>query len=220
MRSKQRLDKGTLFKAISILVLIAVPLMLGKLLLEEKNPAVSRNKQQNQPSPAELQALAAAVGSPPALTAEQIEEDARIDAEQVALARQWLESADPEQRVDGAEQLAAYPTPDAEIVLIDTLATDPDPQVRSAAAQSLEEFEETTEQAIAALLAALQDESEEVQMSAWATLEGVVSEGEDDSARASQIIAGLKEKVTSPRLAADTREVILEFLQDQSPETP
>ena len=133
--------------------------------------------------------------------------------------RQWLESADSRQRVDGAEQLAAYPTPEAEMLLINTLATDPDPQVRSAAAQSLEGFEEPTEQTIAALLAALQDESEEVQMSAWATLEGIVSKEEDGSVRSRQIVASLKKQTTSPRLAADTQQAILEFLKDQSPET-
>lgn len=207
-------------KAVSLLVLIAVPLLLGKLFLEEKNRTVSKNKQQDRPSPTELQALAAAVGTPPALTAEQIEEDARIDAEQVALARQWLESAEPEQRVDGAEQLAAYPTPEAEVLLINTLATDPDPQVRSAAAQSLEEFEEPTEQTITALLAALQDENEEVQMSAWAVLERIVSSEEEGSERARTMITDLEQMLTSPRLAADTQQAILEFLQDQSPETP
>jgi len=171
----------------------------------------------SRPSPRELQALAERAGSPPPLTPEQIEEDARIDEEQVALAREWLESADPRERIGGAEQLAAYPTPDAELLLVNALATDPDPQVRRAAAQSLEAFEAPTEQTIAALLAGLQDESEEVQMSAWATLEGLVLNEEDDSMRARQIITGLEEKVSSTRLAADTRDAILEFLEDQSP---
>lgn len=225
MFSKHTFNSGrALLKVLLVLLAITLAILFGRFFLEEKNPPSLESEQVRQtvsvPSQIDLQALAERAGSPPPLTPEQIKEDARIDAEQVALARQWLESADSKQRVDGAEQLAAYPTPEAEMLLIDALATDPDPQVRSVAAQSLEVFEQPTEQTIAALLTALQDENEEVQMSAWATLEGIVSKEEDDSVRARQIIAGLKEKATSAGLATDTREVILEFLQDQSLETP
>ncbi|MGQ0658926.1 MAG: HEAT repeat domain-containing protein [Chromatiales bacterium] len=218
---KQTFNSGNalLNVVVVLLAITASAFLIGRFFLAEESPPPRESKQERQtvsvPSQTDLLALAERAGSPPPLTAEQIEEDAQIDEEQVALARQWLKSADSRQRVDGAEQLAAYPTHEAEMLLTATLATDPDPQVRSAAAQSLEEFEETTEQTIAALLAALQDVSEEVQMSAWTALEGIALKEEDGSVR-----SGLRKMATSPRLAADTQQAILEFLKDRSPETP
>ena len=80
------------------------------------------------------------MAAPPFLSPEEIEEAIRTDEEQVAYAREWLESADPHQRVNGAEQLSAYPTAQAKELLVETLANDIDPEVRSAAARSLEFF--------------------------------------------------------------------------------
>lgn len=211
-------DRKSLSKALLLLLAMATAALLGQFFLGEQNRSAPASKPA-APSQAELIALAEKASSPPPLTPEEIEEDARMDDEQVALARQWLESADSRQRVDGAEQLSAYPTPEAEMLLAGALATDPDPAVRSAAAQSLDAFEHPMEKTIFALLAAVEDENEDVQMSAWAALETIASNEESDSARFKKIVTGLKKKLASPRLAAETKQAILEFLKDQAPET-
>lgn len=165
--------------------------------------------------PVDVRMLAEQFGSSPVLTPEQVEEDKRIDDEQVAVAGEWLRSIDVQQRIDGAEQLSAYPTAEAEKLLVDALITDIDPEVRSAAAQSLAAFESPTEAAVAALLAALEDKNEEVRLSALNTLESIATAEETGSRRYKKILAGLKKAAKSKRVPSETREVIHDFLLDQ-----
>lgn len=220
--SKQSPQKRPRLKALSIFLLVAGAAILSAIALEVKNRRgfeTAQPSQVSRPSPEELQALAGNLGGPPPLTPEQIAEEQRLDAEQVESARRWLTGNNPATRVEGAEQLAAYPTPEAERLLAHALANDPSPEVRAAAAQSLEEFEQPTEETIGALLAALEDESEEVRRDVWSALEGLLANEEDGSARAGTIITGLKTKTASPRLADEIRDEIREFLADQAPES-
>jgi HEAT repeat protein len=137
---------------------------------------------------------------------EQIQEDQRIDREQVALARQWLKSANPQQRIEGAEQLGAYPTPEAGRALADCLRGDPRPEVRTAAATSLANFQQPEAVAVSALLSAIQDVQEEVRDAALATLAVYLGFLETESARRKQIDAGLEKLARSRRVDPQTRE--------------
>ncbi|WP_162144243.1 HEAT repeat domain-containing protein [Methylocaldum szegediense] len=166
--------------------------------------------------PVDLRMLAEQFGSSPVLTPEQIEEDKQIDDEQVATAGEWLRSIDVQERIDGAEQLAAYPTAEAEKLLVEALITDIDPEVRSTAAQSLSAFESPTDETIAALLAAVEDENEEVRLSALDTLESIATAEETGSRRYKKILAGLKKAAKSKRVPSETREEIRDFLLDQA----
>lgn len=160
-------------------------------------------------------ALAERLAAPSPLSSEQVEEDERVDAEQVASARRWLESPDPAQRIVGAEQLSAYPTPEAEVLLRQALAADPDPEVRSAAADSLEHFDEPTAAAIASLLSALEDPENPVRRSAFSTLQGLMAEEPADSPTYQEIATGLKRKQASRRVDKKTRRLIADFLSDR-----
>jgi HEAT repeat protein len=213
-------EKKSLSKFLLLLTFMTAAVLLSKFLHDEKArlSAVDKPAEKSvnsSPPPVDLSALAERAGNPLVLTPEQIEEDKRMDNEQVALASEWLRSIDPRQRIDGAEQLSAYPTAEAEILLVNALVTDIDPEVRSAAAQSLDAFERPTEKTLTALLIAVEDENEDVRMSALATLENIVAAEENGSARYKRILAGLKKKAASRRIPAETREAIRDFVRDQ-----
>lgn len=210
-----------LWKPLLLLTIATVSTVLGKFIHDEKarlagTHSLPEEAVRSTPPPIDLSVLAQRASNPPVLTPEQIEEDKRIDNEQVALAGEWLRSINPRQRIDGAEQLSAYPTAEAEKLLVDALVTDIAPEVRSAAAQSLAAFERPTQAAVAALLAAVEDENEDVRLSALNTLENIAAGEETGSPRYKKILAGLKKAAKSGRVPSETREAIRDFLQDQT----
>lgn len=153
-------------------------------------------------------------------TPEELEEEARYDEKQVELAGSWLNSPQTDKRVAGAEQLSAFPTPEAERILTGTLTLDFDPEVRKTAAQSLSVFRHPTDKAVAALLGALGDDDEEVQMAAFNTLIQIAGKLENGSASLRNLFTGLKNQAASRRTKAPTRRAINAFLQDQAPQPP
>jgi hypothetical protein len=148
-------------------------------------------------------------------TAEELEEEARYDEARVAEANTWLNSPQPDKRASGAEQLSAFPIPSAEMSLINTLKLDFDPGVRRAAAQSLSAFKQPTDNSVAALLAALADDSEEVQLAAFNTLLVVAGKTENASPRFKNIISGMKSHTSSRHMKNSTRKAVRAFLKDQ-----
>ena len=147
------------------------------------------------------------------LTSEQIREEKRIHDEQVEKAGKWLESIDPAERLAGAEQLAAYPTPEAQSLLVKALETDLDPEVRRAAAMSLGYFKTPKEKTIQVLLAAVENPAAEVRSAALETLEQYFAdETEERSARSEHIVKGLKALFKSKHTLQDIREDIWDLL--------
>jgi hypothetical protein len=148
-------------------------------------------------------------------TAEELDEEARYDEARVAEANAWLNSPLPDKRAAGAEQLSAFPTPSAEMILINTLKLDFDPEVRRAAAQSLSVFKQPTDNSVAALLAALVDDSEEVQLAAFNTLLVVAGKTENSSPRFKNIRSSMKSQASSRHMKNATRKALRAFLNDQ-----
>ena len=185
---------------------------------------------EENPVPAAPPAAAQPVVVPPPLetlghgarmpTPEELEDEARYNEVRVAEASTWLNSPQTDKRVSGAEQLSAFPTPSAELSLINALALDFEPAVRRAAAQSLSAFRQPTDKAIAALLAALEDDSEEVQMTALNTLMGVAGNLENGSPRLKKLFSGLKNHAASRHAKASTRSATRAFLKDQDAPPP
>lgn len=146
---------------------------------------------------------------------EEIEEEQRVVRQQVETAHGWLNDADSGQRVAGAEQLSAFPTPEAERYLTEALGYDPAPEVRAAAAQSLGMFDELQDGTLLTLLDALADREEDVRRSALYALESNYQRLERDSPAAKKLLSDLERKAKSKRVAKDTRDLIREFVREQ-----
>lgn len=176
-----------------------------------------------QPVPPPAQAApspAPATPTPPPPETAAEEDDEQIEKEQVNAALAQLASGDPAQRLEGAEQLGAYPTKEAEAALQQVLAGDSDPEVRNAAAQSLGYVEKPTEATLNGLFAALEDQSEDVRLSALSTLEDFLLGTEEGSKRYKKILSGLQAKVDSRSVPEETRGAIRDILQDQAGTAP
>lgn len=145
------------------------------------------------------------------------EDDEQIEKEQVSAALAQLSSGDPAQRIEGAEQLGAYPTKEAEAALQGVLAADSDPEVRNAAAQSLGYVEKPTDATLNSLFSALEDQNEDVRMSALSTLEDFLLGTEEGSKRYKKILSGLNAKVDSRSVPQETRDAIHDIVEDQAP---
>ncbi len=214
---------------IFIMVLL-VTLVAGGLVVYRILQSESLNDMEVSPAPAPVaKATPEAAPAPPVLphaeeiqaqavqapTPEDEEDESQIDAEQVLEALESLKSTDPEERVAGVEQLAAFPTAEAEQQLLITLAGDSSADVRSAAAQSLGQFENLSDGIMTALLKAMEDKNEDVQVSALDAIESLVSDLEANDPRYKQVLGALKKLQSSKKLRADTRQGIKEFLEDQ-----
>jgi hypothetical protein len=149
-------------------------------------------------------------------TQEQKQEEVRIEKEQVEKAIARLGDTNSAQRVAGAEQLAAYPTPEAEKQLAKSLANDPAPEVRAEAAQSLDSFKKLEASTVRGLLTALEDPDENVRQTALGTLQSLysrlVSDGKNKDSR--KVLASLKKQSKSSRVPNEMRKKIADFLRD------
>lgn len=145
---------------------------------------------------------------------EMAEDDEALEREQINAALAQLSSADTAQRVEGAEQLGAYPTREAEAALLQVLVSDSEADVRSAAAQSLGYVEKPTDATLNGLLSALEDQNEDVRLNALSTLEDFLLGSEENSKRYKKILAGLKTKADARSVPQETRDAIHDILQD------
>lgn len=149
-------------------------------------------------------------------TPEEWDEEREYNREQALALDPDLHDPSVEKCIETVEQLGAFPSEEAEVLLIETLAGDPDPDVRVAAVQSLEHFEHLGDETIAGLLGALEDENEDVRMGTLTMLENLVSTEVQGSARYKKIVAGLKKKARSRNTPVETRRAIRAFLGDQA----
>ena len=166
------------------------------------------------PPPQDIRDLAGRLGAGGILspTPAQQAEERRVTAEQVSAALRWLVSHDERKRLEGAEQLGAYPTPEAGKALVNSLLKDPSPAVRVAAATSLANFEEPGATAIKGLLSALRDKSGDVRHAALGTLAIYLETLDSDSARHRQITAALGTLAKSPNMDPATRNTLSDLL--------
>ncbi len=171
-------------------------------------------QQSMSPPPQDIRDLAGRLGAGGILspTPAQQAEERRVTAEQVSAALRWLVSHDERKRLEGAEQLGAYPTPEAGKALVNSLLKDPSPAVRVAAATSLANFQEPGATAIKGLISALRDKSEDVRHAALGTLAIYLETLDSDSARHRQITAALGTLAKSPNMDPATRKTLSDLL--------
>jgi hypothetical protein len=146
---------------------------------------------------------------------EMSEDEAQNEMEQIAAAMTLLDSNKDEERLEGVEQLAAYPNLESEMMLCQLLMTDVNDEVRNAAAQGLEVIDSPSDSTIADLLNALEDEVEDVRLSALSTLEGYMLRLEENSENYKKIQSGLIAKAANLSISIGIRDNINEFLKDQ-----
>jgi len=150
-------------------------------------------------------------------TPEELEDEARYRDQQVVKANESLNDTSPEKRVGGVEQLSAFPTPESEQILINTLSLDFDPEVRRAAAQSLSAFKKPSEKAVNALLVALQDDSEAVQIGALNALMNNARKMGNGSVGFKSLLVSLSNQARAKHMKPGVRQSLLAFLKDQQP---
>ena len=208
--------------ALSLLVLIACLSFAMLKLMPSRKPVPEIPKPSTVASQAAIQApypLVRGQGTRPPTPEELADEQSYRDA-QVQLAGEWLNSASVEEQVAGAEQLSAFPTPEAELLLATALTTAFDPTVRVAAAVSLHAFPQASAKATEALLAALADSSPEVQSAAVNTLQSLATRSDRLSTRFKAVLAGLKKQAGNRYLNPETRQAVTEFLADWDSANP
>lgn len=142
-------------------------------------------------------------------------DEEQTEKDQVQAALKQINSPDPKQRVEGAEQLGAYPTKDAEIALQQLLSSDTDAEVRNTAAQSLGYVDKPTVSTLEGLLSALEDQNEDVRLSALSTLEDFMLSTEEGSKQYNKILIGLKSQANARSVPEDTRQAIHDIINDQ-----
>jgi HEAT repeat protein len=182
----------------------------------DKEDAAKTSNSPSQIHTPDLQQLAtAAMQQTVPFTPEELEEERQLEQKQVSHAGELLQNPDTENRVAGAEQLAAYPTEAAETHLTTALATDIDASVRATAAQSLGAFKTPKDASIDALLSGLLDPDKKVRHNALDTLQRYANY-DTQSMLARRIFSKLGELLKTAKLQPDTSRDIRNYLVDHA----
>jgi hypothetical protein len=207
----------TLLISLGIVVLALFNLESDSTTQDGDDPAVASSRPAGKP---EKPAATAATPPPPPsdedlLAPDEMVDDEQVEKEQIAEAMAQLNNSNQEERVEAVEQLGAYPNPETEATLGQLLTTDASPEVRNAAALSLGSLDEPSEATLSALMAALEDQNEDVRFSALSTLEDYLLGQEEDSPNYRRIKDGLRLKAGSRSVPDELKESINEVLRDQ-----
>jgi hypothetical protein len=207
----------TLLISLGIVVLALFNLESDSSTQDGDEPAVASSRPAAKPE----KPAATAVTQPPPpsdedlLAPDEMVDDEQVEKEQIAEAMAQLNNNNQEERVEAVEQLGAYPNPETEATLGQLLTTDASPEVRNAAALSLGSLDEPSEATLSALMAALEDQNEDVRFSALSTLEDYLLGQEEDSPNYRRIKEGLRLKAGSRSVPDELKESINEVLRDQ-----
>ena len=207
----------TLLISLGIVVLALFNLESDTTAQDGDEPAVASSRPAAKP---EKPAGTVATPPPPPsdedlMAPDEMVDDEQVEKEQIAEAMAQLNNSNQEERVEAVEQLGAYPNPETEATLGQLLTTDASPEVRNAAALSLGSLDEPSEATLAALMAALEDQNEDVRFSALSTLEDYFLGQEEDSPNYRRIKDGLRLKAGSRSVPDELKESINEVLRDQ-----
>jgi hypothetical protein len=144
---------------------------------------------------------------------EQLEEERRVEQQQITAAKQALFDKNPQMRVAGIEQLAGFISTDSEKSVRDVLLSDKDVEVRAVAAMQLYNFKQPSTETINALLAALQDEAP-VSENALNTLANQFQVQESNSQQYMSVSKALQKKLQDKHVSKTIKESIRYLLQD------
>lgn len=209
-----------------LLIFGSISIVLAVFLIPTKPVDPSKNESPSQlmapaPMPAvspvplpDLRTLAMNLngGASAPLTPAQLAEEKRMVGDQVGLAITWLKSTSVQTRIEGAEQLGAYPSTESTVALTAALHKDSSPEVRLAAAQSLSQSETPDSATVTALLNAIADTDEQVASTALDALAAHLEASPPGSARATHIRKGLRAQSKNRRLPAAIRQRLVTLL--------
>ena len=162
--------------------------------------------------PLAMQGQGARAPTPAELEAEQ-----QFTAQKIALAKQWLQSADPHQRLVGAEQLSAYETPAAEQLLLHTLLHAQDAALRKTAIESLALYKNLTHATIDGLLKVLQHPEQSTQFAALNTLLQYGARVTLDAHKLQPLLQKIAKTLRTRHLSAAIKRGLTHFLEDNQP---
>ena len=125
-----------------------------------------------------------------------------------------VKSAEDKERIEGVEQLVAYPSVESEMKLTQLLLTDSNSEVRNAAALSLVSIKSPSYATIYDLISALEDESKNVRFSALSTLQDYILRQKDNFEYGQKIQSELNYKIKNKNFPNDTRDAINQMLKE------
>lgn len=125
-----------------------------------------------------------------------------------------VKSAEDKERMEGVEQLVAYPSVESEMKLTQLLLTDSNSEVRNAAALSLVSIKSPSYATIYDLISALEDESKNVRFSALSTLQDYILRQKDNFEYGQKIQSELNYKIKNKNFPNDTRDAINQMLKE------
>jgi len=187
---------------------------------EPAPPTAEIPKQPAPPTPApvapppNLQSLSAGLKANKELKAET-EADPIVDR-QIRSAQKELKSADIATRVDAIDQLAAYPTKSSEQLLVSTMQTNNNEEIRISAVDALSSVRNPNKITVSALVVAAGANNYELRDAALMTLDIYINREPYGSKRTKMILQNLRGTLKRKQLSSLAREDIADFISEHN----
>lgn len=164
--------------------------------------------------PPNLQALSSGLKAPKKTEAKT--KAAPIVDRQIRSAQKELKSADIGTRVDAIDQLAAYPTKASEQLLVSTMQTNNNEEIRISAADALSSVRHPNKATVTALIVAASANNYELRDAALMTLDIYINREPYGSKRTKTILRDLRGTLKRKQLSSIAREDIADFISEHN----
>jgi len=135
---------------------------------------------------------------------------------QIRSAQKELKSADIGTRVDAIDQLAAYPTKASEQLLVSTMQTNNNEEIRISAADALSSVRHPNKTTVSALIVAASANNYELRDAALMTLDIYINREPYGSKRTKTILQDLRGRLKRKQLTSIAREDIADFISEHN----
>lgn len=135
---------------------------------------------------------------------------------QIRSAQKELKSADIGTRVDAIDQLAAYPTKASEQLLVSTMQTNNNEEIRISAADALSSVRHPNKATVSALIVAASANNYELRDAALMTLDIYINREPYGSKRTKMILQNLRGTLKRKQLSSLAREDIADFISEHN----
>lgn len=135
---------------------------------------------------------------------------------QIRSAQKELKSADIGTRVDAIDQLAAYPSKASEQLLVSTMQTNNNEEIRISAADALSSVRHPNKATVSALIVAASANNYELRDAALMTLDVYINREPYGSKRTKTILRDLRGTLKRKQLSSIAREDIADFISEHT----